>query len=93
MVYQIDGFYEECRGIEQMGMIYYHCVCRNGGINNRINGISPRNLNRTDYFNAGMRFFLTVSKYLDLANAPSENEWWEIYWKNVEENERLNGGV
>lgn len=52
-VFSIDGLnYEQCRALEQAGMMYFHTINREKSINNQIRGISPTNGNRHIYLAA-----------------------------------------
>ena len=92
--WHIDGLtYAECRGIEQLGMWYYHTLNKGNKLYNQINGISLWNNNRDTYLLHGMRFLLTTMKYSTYAFAPTGEEWYDVYLANIIENERLNGGL
>ncbi len=85
--WQVNGLtYAQCRGLEQLGMVYYHSINRSNPQNNQIRGVSPANSARTDYFNSVLELLLmnidSFEPYI-----PSS------YWANMTENEFLNGIV
>lgn len=84
LVYSIDGLnYNECRFVEQVGMIWCHTISANP-LNNQIRGIGPRNAKRYTYFDAGRNLAKTGS-WLD--------DFFPIsYFANQTENMILNGG-
>lgn len=75
--------YEECRAMEQAGMMWHHTINRGDPINNQIRGISPTNGNRHNYFEAIM-LMIAQGIYPDSALLPLS------YWENLTENEWLN---
>ena len=87
LVWQIDGLtYYQCRGLEQVGMAYFHTINRNRDINNQIRGVSPLNGARRDYFGAAKVFWgESGSEYVNIIP--------DSYWLNWTENEFLNGGM
>ena len=49
-VFSVDGLnYEQCRALEQAGMVFFHTINRGNAINNQIRGVSPTNGNRHIY--------------------------------------------
>lgn len=85
LAYSIDGLtYDQCRAIEQGGMIYHHTINRGRKIYNQIRGVGPTNPNRSIYFEA-------IQSMLSSGTYPM-NSWLPAsYWENVAENEWLNG--
>lgn len=82
---RIDGLtYEECRYVEQAGMIYFHTIGRGEPYKNQIRGISPTNPARNIYLKAGH----------DLTGWRIPENWIfpEGYLANMTENELLNLG-
>ena len=75
----------ECRGLEQVGMIFFHTINKNNAINNQIRGVSPTNDSRNLYFAAAKIFWNTVASEIEEMMPLS-------YWGNWAENEFLNGG-
>ena len=85
--WRVDGLtWAECRGLEQVGMAFFHTINRGNAINNQIRGVSPQNTSRTIYFDAAKAFWnLHGNAYDDFMPAS--------YWANWTENEFLNGGM
>lgn len=81
---RIDGLtYEECRLVEQAGMVYFHTIGRGEPYKNQIRGISPLNKSRYKYIEAGLN--LTPLRFKGQALFPPS------YLENLTENELLNG--
>ena len=87
LVYCITNLtYEECRAIEQGGMIYYHTINRNNESMNKIRGIGPNNKNRAQYFSA-LSALVNSGMYPKNALIPIS------YWENLSEEVWLNGSL
>ena len=85
--WHVDGLtWAECRGLEQVGMVFFHTINRNNSIYNQIRGISPQNTSRTIYFDAAKAFWTLNGSSYDYLMPAS-------YWVNWTENEFLNGGI
>ena len=80
------------QGVEQMGMIYYHSICRNGELNNQINGVSLWNQNKGLYLNDGSGFILKTLQYTSNLDHTTPEGWYQAYISNFLENESLNIG-
>lgn len=82
--FSIPGLtWAECRGLEQVGMVYFHTINRNNTVNNQIRGVSPQNGLRKFYLNSAKAFWIINGcKYI--LNMP------DSYWLNWTENEFLN---
>lgn len=66
---QVDGLtYEECRYLEQAGMMYYHTIGRGEPYKNQIRGISPTNPKIEIYLKAG--YNLIQSRFPDNSILP-----------------------
>lgn len=86
LVNSIGGLeYDECRGIEQAGMMHHHTINRGQPLYNQIRGVSPFNENRHSYFIAARDFCFS--------NSYSNTYLPSSYWENVTENEFLNFGM
>ena len=85
--WRIDGLtWLECRGLEQVGMAFFHTINKNNSLYNQIRGVSPTNTSRSQYFVAAKIFWRAVSSEIDAIMPFS-------YWENWTENEILNGGM
>ena len=82
--YISDLTWTQCRGLEQVGMIFFHTINRNNPMNNQIRGVGPRNSSRTLYFSAAKAFWDTFGSNYGGVMPYS-------YWANWTENEFLNG--
>jgi len=73
----------ECRGLEQVGMIFYHTINRENPAYNQIRGVSPRNGSRGLYLSAAKDYWgmygMNYSGYMPFG-----------FWANWTENEFLN---
>ena len=76
--------WEQCRGLEQVGMMFFHSLNRDDPIYNQIRGVSPTNGSRSLYFDAAKTFW---SSY----NGEYSSYMPYSYWENWTENEFLNG--
>ena len=82
---RIDGLtYEECRFVEQAGMVYYHTIGRGEPYKNQIRGISPTNPKIEIYLKSG--YNLIQSRFPDNSILPPS------FLQNWTENELLNAG-
>ena len=85
--WHIDGLTKnQCRGLEQVGMAFFHTINRGNAINNQIRGVSPQNASRITYFDAAKAFWNLYGNAYDSFMPAS-------YWANWTENEFLNGGM
>ena len=87
LVHAVHGlYYDECRALEQAGMMCYHTINRDSPVNNQIRGISPRNVRGKEYMSAGMKFAQS-NRYKNDRFLP------QSYWDNLTEEAFLNGGI
>ena len=83
-VFSVDCLtYDECRFVEQAGMIWCHTINNGNSLYNQIRGVSPTNPNRFDYFAAG--------RTLAQSGRCDDNIFPISYWANQAENMILNG--
>ena len=83
----IDGLtYEECRAIEQAGMLFHHTIGKGMPLRNQINGIGPHNRNAQQYWQAALNL-------IDSGRYPLFNSLPSSYLRNQAENELLNMGM
>ena len=91
--WHLDGLtYTECRGVEQIGMMYYHSVYRNGGLNNQINGVSLWNPNKGIYLRKGYEYITRSFENIPQLASSNRDDWYQAYLRNFLINEFLNIG-